>query len=72
LSRPLKKYYSELTVSVDGFSAFHEKMRGKVGLFEDVKNSIKLLAQEARLGNNFLVTQEFSPGVRSRRPLLFE
>jgi hypothetical protein len=47
-------------------------MRGKVGLFEDVKNSIKLLAQEARLGNNFLVTQEFSPGVRSRRPLLFE
>jgi hypothetical protein len=44
LSCPLKKYYSELTVSVDGFSAFHEKMRGKVGLFEDVKNSIKLLA----------------------------
>jgi radical SAM protein with 4Fe4S-binding SPASM domain len=43
----IKQCYAELTVSVDGFSPFHDNMRGKVGLFEEVKNGIKLLAKAA-------------------------
>jgi sulfatase maturation enzyme AslB (radical SAM superfamily) len=43
----IKRCYSELTISIDGFAPFHDKMRGRVGLFEEVKNSIKLLIQEA-------------------------
>jgi MoaA/NifB/PqqE/SkfB family radical SAM enzyme len=43
----IKRHYSELTISIDGFAPFHDKMRGRVGLFEEVKNSVKFLAQEA-------------------------
>jgi radical SAM protein with 4Fe4S-binding SPASM domain len=43
----ITRCYSELTVSIDGFSTFHDKMRGKVGLFEEVKNSVKQLARES-------------------------
>jgi radical SAM protein with 4Fe4S-binding SPASM domain len=43
----IRRCYSELTISIDGFAPFHDKMRGRIGLFEDVKNSIKLLTQEA-------------------------
>ena len=52
LSDPLirdhvKRCYSELTISIDGFAPFHDKIRGRVGLFEEVKNSVKILVQEA-------------------------
>lgn len=43
----IKHYYSELTVSVDGFSAFHDKMRGRTGLFDEIKKNIRLLVDEA-------------------------
>jgi len=43
----IKHFYSELTVSVDGFPPFHDKMRGRAGLFEEIKDGVKLLVQEA-------------------------
>lgn len=43
----IKRCYSELTISIDGFASFHDKMRGRDGLFEEVNNNIKLLTQEA-------------------------
>ena len=43
----IKRCYSELTISIDGFALFHDKIRGRVGLFEEVKNGITLLEHEA-------------------------
>lgn len=43
----IKHRYAELTISLDGFSTFHDKMRGKPGLFDEIKDGIQLLAQEA-------------------------
>jgi sulfatase maturation enzyme AslB (radical SAM superfamily) len=43
----IKRCYAELTVSVDGFASFHDKMRGRAGLFEEVSNCVRLLAREA-------------------------
>ena len=43
----IKRCYSELTISIDGFAPFHDNMRGRAGLFEEVKNNVKLLSQEA-------------------------
>lgn len=43
----IRRYYSELTISVDGFSSFHDPMRGKMGLFEEVKTGIHHLKDEA-------------------------
>lgn len=43
----IRRCYAELTFSVDGFSDFHDLMRGKMGLFDEVKTHIQHLAQEA-------------------------
>ena len=40
--------YKELTISVDGFSAMHNPMRGWVGGFEKLRSWIPALASEAR------------------------
>lgn len=52
LSRPavrenLTAHYSELTVSVDAIGAPHDALRGKSGLFDDVRRSVKRLAEES-------------------------
>ncbi|MCB9135385.1 MAG: radical SAM protein [Anaerolineales bacterium] len=43
----IQRCYAELTFSVDGFSDFHNLMRGKTGLFDEVKTHIQQLACEA-------------------------
>ena len=43
----IKRCYSELTISIDGFAPFHDKMRGRAGLFEEVKNGVRQLTEEA-------------------------
>ncbi len=43
----IRRCYAELTFSVDGFPEFHDLMRGKTGLFEDVKTHVQHLAREA-------------------------
>lgn len=43
----IKHHYAELTISLDGFSKFHDHMRGKPGLFDEIKNGVQLLAQES-------------------------
>src|SRR5258708_23196571 len=40
--------YKELTVSVDGFSSFHDPMRGWPGGFEKLRLSVPALVREAR------------------------
>ncbi|MDL2259661.1 radical SAM protein [Deltaproteobacteria bacterium OttesenSCG-928-K17] len=42
------RYYSELTISLDGFAAFHEPMRGWPGGFENLSRWVPALAGEAR------------------------
>lgn len=43
----IKQCYSELTISVDGTPSFHDAMRGRVGLFDELKTSVMLLINEA-------------------------
>jgi sulfatase maturation enzyme AslB (radical SAM superfamily) len=43
----IRRCYAELTISIDGFASFHDKMHGRVGLYDEVKNNVKLLAHEA-------------------------
>ena len=43
----IKHFYSELTISIDGFADFHDNMRGSPGLFEEIKKNILLLSKEA-------------------------
>jgi radical SAM protein with 4Fe4S-binding SPASM domain len=50
--RHLCEAYKELTISIDGFSGFHDAMRGWSGAFEKLRVWITALAQEAhRLGS---------------------
>lgn len=44
LQQAIVNQFSQLTVSVDGFAAFHDKNRGKEGLFEAVAANTKTLA----------------------------
>lgn len=43
----VRRCYAEITLSVDGLSSFHDSMRGQLGLFDEVKTSIRELASEA-------------------------
>jgi radical SAM protein with 4Fe4S-binding SPASM domain len=46
--RHLCDTYKELTVSIDGFSGFHDAMRGWTGSFEKLRLWVSSLAKEAR------------------------
>ena len=48
LRRHLCAAYSELTVSIDGFSDFHDPMRGWDGSFTKLRQWVSLLAQDIR------------------------
>ncbi|WP_027551530.1 radical SAM protein [Bradyrhizobium sp. Cp5.3] len=48
LRRHLCETYKELTISVDGFSAFHDPSRGWAGGFEKLRLWVPALAAEAR------------------------
>jgi len=43
----IRKCYSEITISMDGLAPFHDGMRGQLGLFDEVKSGLRLLAHEA-------------------------
>jgi radical SAM protein with 4Fe4S-binding SPASM domain len=47
LRRHLCETYKELTISIDGFSDFHDAMRGWTGAFEKLRASVPLLAAQA-------------------------
>jgi radical SAM protein with 4Fe4S-binding SPASM domain len=49
IRRHLCDAYKELTISIDGFSAFHDRMRGWEGGFEKLRLWIPRLACEARM-----------------------
>jgi len=38
--------YTQLTISIDGFAAFHDKKRGKDGLYDQVSKAVPALAKE--------------------------
>lgn len=42
----LIEHYSELTLSIDGFAPKHDDLRGKAGLFDQVKQAVRLLVAE--------------------------
>jgi radical SAM protein with 4Fe4S-binding SPASM domain len=48
LRRHICENYRELTVSIDGFSGFHDPMRGWDGGFEKLRAWVPLLASQAR------------------------
>jgi MoaA/NifB/PqqE/SkfB family radical SAM enzyme len=54
LRRHLCDVYKELTISVDGFSSFHDPMRGWAGGFEKLRVWVPALAREARLRGSAL------------------
>jgi MoaA/NifB/PqqE/SkfB family radical SAM enzyme len=43
----LLEHYKEVTISVDGFSDFHDQMRGWPGAFTKLRRGTKLLARES-------------------------
>ena len=45
----LMECYKEVTFSVDGFSDFHDQMRGWPGAFSKLSRGVRLLAEECRL-----------------------
>jgi radical SAM protein with 4Fe4S-binding SPASM domain len=49
MRRHLCDNYKELTISVDGFSSFHDAMRGWAGAFEKLQRWVPALAHEARM-----------------------
>lgn len=46
MRRHLIEHYAELTLSIDGFAPRHDALRGKAGLFDQVKQAVRLLAEE--------------------------
>ena len=46
--------YSLITISVDGFSDFHNSHRGEAGLFEQIKDSVRVMIQEIAESRNLL------------------
>jgi AdoMet-dependent heme synthase len=38
--------YSTVTISIDGFSDFHDFHRGEAGLFEHIKDTVRVMLQE--------------------------
>lgn len=46
--RPIIENYAELTISVDALGAQHDALRGRAGLFDELRNSVRALATEAR------------------------
>lgn len=44
--RHLIEHYAELTLSIDGFAPRHDALRGKAGLFEQVRRAMRLLVEE--------------------------
>ena len=54
--RALCADFAQITVSVDGLGAFHDRVRGRAGLFEELRaNVIALAEMKARLGAGPLV-----------------
>jgi MoaA/NifB/PqqE/SkfB family radical SAM enzyme len=52
--RHLCQYYKEITFSVDGFSEFHDPMRGWMGGFEKLRHWVPTLAMEAQTNGSDL------------------
>ncbi len=42
------EHYAELTVSVDGFAPFHDRMRGRPGAFATLRRAVADIAEEKR------------------------
>ncbi|MDO8330586.1 MAG: radical SAM protein [Fluviicoccus sp.] len=47
IRRHIVEHYAEITVSVDGQADFHDRMRGRIGLFDSLRRGVQQLAQEA-------------------------
>jgi MoaA/NifB/PqqE/SkfB family radical SAM enzyme len=45
--RHLCERYAELTVSVDGFAKNHDELRGRAGLFDELREGVRALSAEA-------------------------